>query len=201
MTHSNDSGQSRRSFLRSAAVAGLATGAFTAVSFAQDAAEPAATFVLGGEVEGWQGVQPQEIADATNPTLPLTAGETYRVLWRNLDGQPHNFAVLDGEGNPLQVIRPLQVEPSAVAGVFNNTTNASQLNITGNVTGNATGNATGGGEDLVEVTEIVSEEGAVQALEFEASEEMAEYYCEVHPNSMRGSVELQSGGMGNATGN
>lgn len=212
MTHSNDGGQSRRSFLRSAAVGGLAAGAFAAVSFAQDAAEPAATFALGGEVDGWQGVAPQEIADTTNPTLPLTAGETYRVIWQNLDGQPHNFAVLDGQGNPLPLIQPLEIDAAAVSGVFNGTTNitdvnvtaaVNETNVTGNVTGNVTDNATGNATvaGLVEVTEIVSEQGAVQALEFEATEEIAEYYCQVHPTTMRGDVSLEAGMAGNATNN
>lgn len=45
------------------------------------------------------------------------------------------------------------------------------------------------GESLVE-TEIISEEGATQEVTFTASEEMAEYYCGVHPESMRGTVEI-----------
>lgn len=45
------------------------------------------------------------------------------------------------------------------------------------------------GENLVE-TEIIEEEGETQTVEFEATEEMAEYYCEVHPNSMRGDVRI-----------
>jgi hypothetical protein len=195
-----DTGQSRRNFVRSVAVGGLAAGAFTAVSFAQDqAAEVAETFALVGVVDGWQGVQPQSIADQTNPTLELQAGETYRLMWQNGDGQPHNFAFLDSEGNEVEALQPLEVEAAQLSGVFNNTTNASAVNITanetmGNVT-NATGNATAG----IGATEIISEQGAVQVVEFEATEAMAEYYCEVHPNSMRGDVSLGGGGGGNAT--
>lgn len=206
MTRNDDTGQSRRNFLRSAAVGGLATGAFTAVSFAQDEADqPATTFVLNGEVEAWQGVAPQEISGASNPTLRLTPGETYRVVWQNFDGQPHNFAVLDADGNPLEVLQPLQVDAQEISDVFNNTTNVSDVNVTGavnatNATGNVTGNATDGGAGLVAVSEIITQQGAVQALDFEASEEMAQYYCQVHPNTMRGDVEIQQGG-GNATNN
>ena len=43
-------------------------------------------------------------------------------------------------------------------------------------------------------TEIVSEEGATRTLEFEATPAMATYYCEVHPQSMRGSVAVGPAG-------
>ncbi|MEF8842362.1 MAG: plastocyanin/azurin family copper-binding protein [Haloarculaceae archaeon] len=42
-------------------------------------------------------------------------------------------------------------------------------------------------------TEIISEEGATQTVEFEATAAMASYYCEVHPTSMRGPVEVSGG--------
>jgi glucose/arabinose dehydrogenase len=47
----------------------------------------------------------------------------------------------------------------------------------------------GEGEAL-ESTEIINEEGATQTLQFTATEEMAEYVCEVHPVSMRGSISF-----------
>lgn len=31
-----------------------------------------------------------------------------------------------------------------------------------------------------------------ETVTFTAAEEMAEYYCQVHPNTMRGSIEVQS---------
>ncbi len=46
-------------------------------------------------------------------------------------------------------------------------------------------------ENILEGTEIISEEGAEQTLEFVASEEMDRYICEVHPGTMAGSIELQ----------
>jgi len=49
------------------------------------------------------------------------------------------------------------------------------------------------GDNLVE-TEIVSEEGAIQRVEFTATAEMVRYYCQVHPGSMEGSVEVVSPG-------
>ncbi|MDS0475029.1 hypothetical protein [Natrinema sp. 1APR25-10V2] len=48
----------------------------------------------------------------------------------------------------------------------------------------------GNGEDLL-ATELLGEQGATQTVTFTASAEMAEYYCQVHPSSMRGSIEVQ----------
>lgn len=45
------------------------------------------------------------------------------------------------------------------------------------------------GEELVG-TEIIDEQGATQTFEFEATEEMVEYYCSVHPGTMRGDVQI-----------
>jgi plastocyanin len=44
-------------------------------------------------------------------------------------------------------------------------------------------------------TEIADEKGASLTLEFEATSAMAEYYCEVHPESMRGQVAVGDGGI------
>ena len=46
------------------------------------------------------------------------------------------------------------------------------------------------GADLLE-TELVGEEGATQSVSFTASEEMVEYYCQVHPQTMRGPIEIE----------
>ncbi|QLK26500.1 PQQ-dependent sugar dehydrogenase [Natrinema zhouii] len=51
------------------------------------------------------------------------------------------------------------------------------------------------GEDL-ERTELMSQQGETQTLEFEATSEMAEYYCEPHSATMRGEVSV---GGGNGT--
>lgn len=58
---------------------------------------------------------------------------------------------------------------------------------------------TEGGEVLAR-TEIVEEEDATRTLTFTATPEMAEYLCEVHPNTMRGtfSVTGADGGDGGA---
>lgn len=43
-------------------------------------------------------------------------------------------------------------------------------------------------------TELEPEQGAVQTVQFEATENMGEYYCEIHPRSMRGQFENVGGG-------
>ncbi|WP_049997036.1 PQQ-dependent sugar dehydrogenase [Halococcus sediminicola] len=52
---------------------------------------------------------------------------------------------------------------------------------------------------VVERTEVMSEQGATQTLEFTAREAMAEYICEPHRSSMRGSVRFGSDGSASAT--
>ncbi|WP_134672400.1 PQQ-dependent sugar dehydrogenase [Halorussus marinus] len=128
---------SRRTFLKATAAAGALVGV-GGVAAGQERQE----FVFGGEVAGWMGREPSEIADTTNPTLELEPGQEYAFTWENTDGRPHNVAILDGEGEAL------------------------------------------------ESTEIINEEGATQTLQFSATEEMAEYVCEVHPASMRGSISF-----------
>lgn len=45
-------------------------------------------------------------------------------------------------------------------------------------------------EQAIVSSEIMSEAGTTQTVEFEATEEMATYVCEVHPSSMRGSIQF-----------
>ena len=112
-----------------------------------DEADPPADesdeFVFNGVTPAWIGLEPDEIDGEENPTLELTAGETYRFTWENGDGQPHNVVILDA------------------------------------------------GDDILERTEIVRETGETQTLEFEATEEMDRYVCEVHPGTMVGSVQVE----------
>ncbi|MFB6129243.1 MAG: plastocyanin/azurin family copper-binding protein [Salinigranum sp.] len=56
---------------------------------------------LGGQISGWQGMSPQSINGTTNPTLNLQPGQTYRITWVNLDGAPHNIAILNSNGDVL----------------------------------------------------------------------------------------------------
>lgn len=51
----------------------------------------------------------------------------------------------------------------------------------------------------VSETELVSEQGATQEFQFVAEPAIATYFCVVHPNSMRGGVEVQGGGTAETT--
>jgi len=200
---------SRRRFLKAAAATGVLAG-LNATVLAQGQDEQ--VIVLGGLTAGWQGYRlPGGEADSesANPTLNLEEDTTYTVLWQNIDGQPHNFAIQDSDGNNLQVLEPLSVSEDVYQQVNETDTNESvSLNVsdgnvtgatTGNMTdGNATENMTGDGEDdsLVEKTEIIDEQGAVQAVRFSATSEMAQYICLVHPNSMIGDVSVGGGDGG-----
>ncbi|WP_225334863.1 PQQ-dependent sugar dehydrogenase [Halomicrobium urmianum] len=133
----------RRSVLKGVAAAGGV--GLAGVGLAQQD-EPIA-IRLGGVTSGW--TVPDDAGDPVgegpNPTLTLQAGRDYEVTWENVDGQPHNFAVLDGD------------------------------------------------EETLLSSEIIEEQGATQTVSFTATEEMAEYLCEVHPVSMRGDVEVGTG--------
>lgn len=45
----------------------------------------------------------------------------------------------------------------------------------------------------LEATESASQKGETRTITFEATDKMAQYYCEYHPQSMRGSIELGGG--------
>jgi len=199
---------SRRRFLKATAATGALAGLNAAV-LAQGQSGNEEVILLGGYTRAWQGYRLPGSAEATgsaNPTLNLQEGTTYTLMWQNGDGVGHNFAIQDSGGNNLQVLEPLTVQPDVFTQI--NETQSSQ-NVTlevsdGNVTGvsNGTnGNMTDGGgqqstESLVAKTEIISEEGAVQAVRFTATAEMAQYICLVHPNTMIGDVSVSGGGGG-----
>lgn len=98
--------------------------------------------LLGGEVEHWFGLMPEAIHGKENPVLSLEAGQTYRLVWMNLDGEPHEPVIEDADGNVLVSTAPARVP------------------------------------------------GATRAVTFEATPEMAEYYCTFHPQMMRAAVEV-----------
>lgn len=56
------------------------------------------TFRLESHVNGWEAVAPDAIAGERNPTLRLTEGEEYRIVWENVDGISHNLIVRDESG-------------------------------------------------------------------------------------------------------
>jgi len=202
---------SRRRFLKAAAATGTLAGV-NATVLAQDGGAGDQLVVLDGLTSGWLAYRLPGGAEATgttrNPTLTFQEGTTYTLVWVNGDGEPHNFAIQDDGGENLQVLRPLGIEQEVYQQLNETGANESvSLDVSeGNVTGVSAGNEsasnqTGGDADgeLVAQTEIISEEGAVQAVQFTASAEMASYICLVHPNTMVGDVEVGSdgGGAGN----
>lgn len=203
---------SRRRFLKATAATGALAGLNTAVLAQEQDAE---VILLGGKVAGWQGFRLPGKATATgsaNPTLNLKAGTTYTLMWENLDGVPHNFAIQDKEGNNLKVLTPLTVQSDLFSKI--NKTGKNQtisLNVSNGTLAQVNiGNETAGNEtekqptveSLVEKTEILSEQGAVQGVQFTASEKMAQYICLIHPNTMVGDINIKTdGAAGNQTGN
>lgn len=207
---------SRRRFLTAAAATG-ALAALNVTVLAQEE-EYENPILLGGRVAGWQGFVLPGGAEATgtaNPTLELQEGTTYTLLWQNMDGAPHNFAIQDSDGNNLTVLEPLDVDQETftqlneTAGnettamgnqtttMENATTTEGATTTVGNetTTDNVTGNQTGTGTpSLVAESETISEQGAVQAVRFTANADMAQYICLVHPNTMVGEVNVTSGG-------
>ncbi len=229
------------------------------------------TVALDARVDGWRGVVPDPIDGETNPALDVAAGETYRVVWRNDDGEPHNFSVVDEAGGTLPVLRVLDVSSEEAAPVFeasggtvrtgenleivateddddddrgtddddddeqddrgtatdddddrddadddatetgtdddrddddtetatddddddgDDDDDATETGTAGMETGDDV--VTGTPADLMTVTETISRDGAIQAVEFEVTEEMAQYQCQVHPGSMVGDLEVST---------
>lgn len=148
---------SRRTVLKSTATT---TGVLAGITGASSlASAQKTTFKFGGKVAGWMGRSPAAIKGKKNPTLSLQPGATYKVVWKNLDGLPHNFVIEDANG-----------------------------------------------KDLVR-SKIIRQQGATQTVTFTANKQMAEYYCEIHPQTMRGKVKIggsssqegSSGGMSPST--
>jgi plastocyanin len=188
---------------------------------AQDGGQGEEVILLGGNTPGWIGYRLPGEAQATgsdNPTLNLQAGTTYTLLWQNVDGVGHNFAIQNEDGDNMQVLQPLGIEQDVYEELNGTEANESvSLNISeGNVTGVTAGNESDGGMDggnqtdeqttpaedqLVERTEIISEEGAVQGVRFTATSEMSQYVCLVHPNTMVGDVSVEGGDGGGSENN
>ena len=215
----NRAGSTRRRFLAALGATGVAIN-FGGTVLAQDdgtpedggtttsggGEEPAETFVMGGRVEAWQGVAPESISSQDNPTLQLEADQTYVFVWENLDGQPHNFAIHDENDEPLQVLEVIDVPedipvPSEQLGTTQEGTpeGTPTPSPTPSPTPEGTPTPTQEGTpELLDVTETISEEGAMQAVQFTATEEMATYICEIHPTTMVGDIEF-GGGDGGGT--
>lgn len=183
-----DSGQTRRRFLAVTGGAFVGLSAVSAVSTAQQTPQPMESFRFGGEVQAWQGRSPQSISGQENPTLQLQTGRVYEVTWENLDGQPHNFALQNSDGQNLAVIFP-DVQTNTGSGGGTPTTTQ------GGGGGNQGGGNQGSGQvqppqDAIEVTDTVSQQGATQTLRFVATQDVARYICVIHPTTMVGQVNL-----------
>jgi len=63
--------------------------------------------VFEGWTAGWEGVEPDGIADEQNPTIALQDGETYTFTWTNEDGGRHNIEIRDADD---EVIGDYQTE-------------------------------------------------------------------------------------------
>ncbi|WP_435177027.1 CHRD domain-containing protein [Halorussus sp. AFM4] len=106
MTDDTTESTTRRTFLSATAATGAAVGvgSLTGVGDVLGAGrqqDVATHYRLGGKTAGWQGLEPPSIAQAVNPVLNLEAGKKYAVTWKNIDGAPHNFAILGQNGNVL----------------------------------------------------------------------------------------------------
>ncbi|SIR68641.1 hypothetical protein SAMN05421858_3345 [Haladaptatus litoreus] len=166
-------------------------------------------FRFGGHVSGWRGQGPQSIGGQQNPTLQLEAGRTYGVMWQNLDGQPHTFALRDSNGENLPVILPT-VRTMQHGGPMMGGQNGTMVGgANGTMMDRMMGEHQGRRqppEDAIRVTPQITEEGSVQMLAFVATRDVAQYICTVHPSTMVGDVALKpdqgnSGGQHSGNGN
>lgn len=120
---------SRRTLLKTTAVVG-ATVSLGGVAMAQSSngAIGSTTIKFDGEVSGWHGRAPSSIEDETNPTLTLEAGTEYTVTWTNTDGQPHNFQMLDSDGNVLHKSEIMSEQGASQTTSFTATSKMAQYN-------------------------------------------------------------------------
>lgn len=174
-------------------------------------------FRFGGRTSGWQGRGPQSIAGQQNPRLQLEPGRTYGVMWENLDGQPHTFALRDSNGENLAVILPnVQTMQGPMRGGNQTMMGGNQTMMggqNGTMMGGQNGSMMGGHqgqgrqtppENAIKVTPQVAKKGTVQMLMFIATRDIAQYLCTVHPTTMVGDVTMKSshgdGGQGDGNG-
>src|SRR5699024_5912831 len=113
------------------------------IVYAQQNESP--SFVLDGITSGWEGVSPESISGVTNPTLSVTYGQEYTIRWTNVDGAPHNIALLDSDGNVIQRTQIISETGQTQSITF--TTEQSMASQIGQVhTSAMVGKITGGGQ-------------------------------------------------------
>lgn len=108
---------SRRTFLKATAATGTVVTASSTVVAEDDeeddgeeTEEEPRPIVLGGKTEHWFGLSPEPIEGEENPTLQLQVDQEYEMIWINMDGEPHELAILDEDENELEVAGE-EVEP------------------------------------------------------------------------------------------
>ncbi|WP_415379860.1 PQQ-dependent sugar dehydrogenase [Halosimplex sp. TS25] len=112
---------SRRRLLEVGAATGAIAG-FGNLAFGRQAQ----TYRFGGEVSAWTGQEPESIADEENPTLELTAGTEYEVVWENLDGAAHDFTIQDDQGETITATETMSEQGATRSLTFTATTEMAQ---------------------------------------------------------------------------
>lgn len=56
----------------------------------------------------WVGIGPEGFSEQENPPLNLREGEKYEILWENRDGNRHQFAIVDTDGEKLAATEPAE---------------------------------------------------------------------------------------------
>jgi hypothetical protein len=148
---SEDADVTRRTFMR--ATGATAAGAAGIAASEDAAAQETQTYRFGGEVQAWQGREPAEIEGESNPTIELEAGQEYEFWFENLDGAPHNIAILDGDGNSIVQSDNITEEGATASVTFTATSQMAEYICTIHPTTmvgelNATGQAEGEGGGL-----------------------------------------------------
>ena len=148
---SEDANVTRRTFMR--ATGATAAGAAGIAASEDAAAQETRTYRFGGEVQAWQGREPGEIEGESNPTIELEVGQEYEFWFENLDGAPHNIAILDGDGNSIVQSDNISEEGATTSVTFTATSEMAEYICTIHPTTmvgelNATGQAEGEGGGL-----------------------------------------------------
>lgn len=111
------------------------------------------TYKLGGKVAGWEGQAPPSIQGTTNPPLVFKPGQKYKVVWENLDGVSHDFAVNDSDGNTITKTDVMSAQGETLSLTFTATNKMAEYICTihpstmkGNVQQSAASSGSGGGE-------------------------------------------------------
>lgn len=84
------------------------------------------SYRLGGQADGWQGQSPSQIEGNQNPVLEFRIDAEYEITWENLDGEPHNIAILDSNGNVIKKTQNLSQQGQTQTITFTANSNMTQ---------------------------------------------------------------------------